>query len=82
MVWYWTCQYGETRDRLECIAADGRKVMLADDANEKRKDIVNLYPGSKQVWVDSGYDIPKEKPKSVIEAVREVLYPEKIEGHL
>ena len=27
---------------------------LADDANTKRKDIVRLYPGSTQVWVDSG----------------------------
>jgi pimeloyl-ACP methyl ester carboxylesterase len=49
---------------------------LADDANEKRKDIVNLYPGAKQVWVDSGHNIPKEKPESVIEAIREVLHPE------
>jgi len=49
------------------------KSTIADDANEKRKDIVNLYPGSKQVWVDSGHEIPKEKPESVIKAIREVL---------
>ncbi len=51
------------------------KSKIADDANEKRKDIVHLYPGAKQVWVDSGHDIPKEKPKSVIEAIRDVLHP-------
>ena len=50
--------------------------MIADDANEKRKDIAHLYPGSKQVWVDSGHDIPKEKPDSVIEAIREMLHTE------
>jgi hypothetical protein len=31
-------------------------------------------PGSKQIWVDSGHDIPNEKPKSVIKAIREVLH--------
>lgn len=53
---------------------------IADDANEKRKDIVNLYPGAKQVWVDSGHDIPKEKPEAVIEAIREVLHLEHTEN--
>lgn len=56
------------------------KSMLADDANEKRKDIAHLYPGSKQVWVDSGHGIPKEKPGSVIEAIREVLLTEGTNG--
>jgi pimeloyl-ACP methyl ester carboxylesterase len=46
---------------------------LADDANEKRKDIAKLYPGSKQIWVDSGHGIPLDKPESVISAIREVL---------
>lgn len=49
------------------------KSELADDANEKRKDIARLYPGSKQIWVDSGHGIPLEKPDSVISAIREVL---------
>ena len=44
---------------------------LADDANEKRRDIARLYPGSKQIWVDSGHSIPLEKPESVIAAIRE-----------
>jgi len=47
---------------------------VADDANEKRKDFVaRLYPGSKQIWVDSGHGIPLEKPESVIAAIREAL---------
>jgi pimeloyl-ACP methyl ester carboxylesterase len=49
------------------------KSELADDANEKRKDIARLYPGSKQIWVDSGHNIHLEKPESVISAIREVL---------
>jgi len=61
---------------LSALQPMEKKSMIADDANEKRKDIVNLYPASKQIWVDSGHDIPKEKPSSVIEAIREVLYPE------
>ena len=51
------------------------KSPLADDANAKRKDIARLYPGSKQVWVDSGHSIPLEKPESVIAAIREALTP-------
>ena len=56
------------------------KSVLADDANEKRKDIVHLYPGSQQVWVDSGHGIPKEKPDSVIEAIRKVLHAKGTNG--
>lgn len=46
---------------------------MADDANAKRKDIARLYPGSKQVWVDSGHTIPLEKPEAVVAAIREAL---------
>ena len=49
------------------------KSELANDANEKRKDFVRLYPNAKQVWVDSGHDIPLDKPESVIAAIREVM---------
>lgn len=49
------------------------KSKVADDANEKRKNIARLYPGSKQIWVDSGHAIPLEKPESVTSAIREVL---------
>jgi pimeloyl-ACP methyl ester carboxylesterase len=43
------------------------------EANEKRKDLLRLYPGAKQIWVDSGHLIPRENPESVISAIREVL---------
>ena len=49
------------------------KSILADDANEKRKDLARLYPGATQVWVDSGHAIPLEKPESIISAIREAL---------
>jgi pimeloyl-ACP methyl ester carboxylesterase len=49
------------------------KSRVADDANEKRKDIARLYPGSTQIWVDSGHVIPLEKPEAVISAIREAL---------
>ncbi len=46
---------------------------MVDDAKEKRIDIARLYPGSKQIWIDTGHDIPMEKPESVISAIHEVL---------
>ena len=46
---------------------------VAADANAKRKDIARLYPGCKQVWVDSGHAIPLEKPEAVVAAIREAL---------
>lgn len=47
------------------------KSKLAEDANEKRKDIARLYPGSKQIWVDCGHGVPLEKPESIVLAIRE-----------
>lgn len=49
------------------------KSTVADDANAKRKDIARLYPGSKQIWVDSGHGIPLEKPEAVVAAIQEAL---------
>lgn len=46
---------------------------LADDANRKRADLANLYPGAKQVWVDSDHGIPLEKPDAVVKAIREAV---------
>ncbi len=46
---------------------------LALDANAKRVEIVQLHPGAKQVWVDSGHAMPLEKPDAVIAAIHEVL---------
>lgn len=49
------------------------KSAAADDANEKRRDIAHLYPGSKQIWVDSGHAIPLEKPEAIVATIREAL---------
>jgi len=46
---------------------------LGEDANAKRFDMAKLYPGSKQIWIDSGHDIPKERPQAVIDAIHMVL---------
>ncbi|WP_256361024.1 alpha/beta fold hydrolase [Methylomonas koyamae] len=46
---------------------------LADDANRKRQDLARLYPGSIQIWVDSGHAIPLERPEAVVAAIRDVL---------
>jgi pimeloyl-ACP methyl ester carboxylesterase len=54
------------------------KGALADDANEKRKDIARLYPGSVQIWVDSSHGIPLEKPEAVIAAIRQILPGKKL----
>lgn len=46
---------------------------LADYANKLRKDIANLYPNSKQIWVDSGHGIPLEKPEAVSGAILSIV---------
>lgn len=58
---------------LSALQPMKEKSTLANDANAKRKDLVRLYPGAKQIWVDSGHAIILEKPESVISAIREVL---------
>ncbi len=45
----------------------------ADDANAKRRDIARLYPGSRQIWVDSGHAVPLERPDAIVDVVREAL---------
>jgi pimeloyl-ACP methyl ester carboxylesterase len=45
---------------------------LADDANQKRIDLLNLYPGARQIWVESGHMIPLEAPQTVIDAVNSI----------
>ena len=57
---------------LSALQPMKEKSELADDANAKRQDIARLYPGSKQIWVESGHRIPLEKPESIISAIREV----------
>jgi pimeloyl-ACP methyl ester carboxylesterase len=45
---------------------------LADDSNAKRRDLARLYPGAKQIWVDSGHAIPLEMPDAIVAAIRDV----------
>ncbi|WP_233590003.1 alpha/beta fold hydrolase [Acidovorax sp. FJL06] len=54
-------------------AAGASPSALADDANRKRAEIAHLYPGSTQVWVDSGHGIPLEKPEVVVQAIRDAV---------
>lgn len=51
----------------------GGTTELAQDAREKRKDFVRLYPGCTQIWIDSGHDIPHDNPDAVIAAIRDAL---------
>lgn len=46
---------------------------LASDANAKRAALAGLYPGARQVWVDSGHAMPLERPQAVLDAIREAL---------
>ncbi len=46
---------------------------LAIEASALRRDFTRLYPAARQVWVDSGHDIPRERPDAIIAAVRAVL---------
>lgn len=57
------------------------KSELADDANEKRKDIARLYPGAKQIWVDGDHAIPLNNPESVISAILETLPHKQSSSH-
>ena len=58
---------------LSARHATGAPSTLADDADRKRTDLARLYPGSTQVWVDSGHGIPLEKPEAVVLAIQEAL---------
>jgi pimeloyl-ACP methyl ester carboxylesterase len=58
---------------LSALQPLAEKGALANDANDKRQDIARLFPGSRQVWVDSGHWIQWEKPEAVITAIREVM---------
>lgn len=43
------------------------------DTQEKRLDLLRMYPQAKIIWVDSGHGIPLEKPDAVIDAVLDAL---------
>ncbi len=57
-------------------AVDTSNSAAVRHANKKRADIAHLYPGSRQLWVESGHFIQWDKPEVVIEAIRGVLAPE------
>lgn len=46
---------------------------FSKDVAEKRRDIARLYPGSKQIWVDGGHNIPLENPDATIAAIRAAI---------
>lgn len=58
---------------LSALRAAGAPSALATDAERKRADVARLYPGSTQLWVDSGHGIPLEKPEAVVGAIREAV---------
>lgn len=58
---------------LSALRTPGASPALADDVQRKRADFAHLYPGSTQVWVDSGHGIPLEKPEAVVQAIRDAV---------
>ena len=54
-------------------AIDKRDNPFVKLANEKRADFARLYPECKQIWVDSGHMIPRERPEAVITAINDVI---------
>lgn len=58
---------------LSALQTPGASSALAEDVRQKRADFAHLYPGSTQVWVDSGHAIPLEKPEAVVTAIRAAL---------
>lgn len=54
---------------------------LAKFHNDKRVSIAKLYPGSAQIWVDSGHAIPLEKPNDVADVIREAITKVRVEGN-
>ncbi|WP_169517098.1 alpha/beta fold hydrolase [Azohydromonas australica] len=58
---------------LSALKPMAERSETADYVNEKRRDVVNLYPGAKQLWINSGHNIQRKQPEAVIEAIRGVL---------
>lgn len=50
-----------------------RSSPMSEHGNQLRSNLVSLYPGARQVWVDSGHAMPLEAPDAVVSAVRRVL---------
>lgn len=58
---------------LSALRPMAQSSALADDANRKRAALATLYPGARQVWVDSSHGIPLEQPDAVVAAIREAV---------
>jgi pimeloyl-ACP methyl ester carboxylesterase len=56
------------------ILSAGRDPSADPSPSQRRRlDLAKLYPGSRQVWVDSGHNIQRLRPDVVIEAIREMV---------
>ncbi|MDI1342229.1 alpha/beta hydrolase [Polaromonas sp.] len=55
------------------VPMQDRSTPMAEHANQLRSDLVHLYPGARQVWVDSSHAMPLEAPEAVVSAIRRVL---------
>ena len=51
----------------------GRDLTVEAVEDGKRAALATLYPGARQVWVDSGHGIPMEKPQAVVAAIHEAV---------
>lgn len=51
------------------LSTDAADTECVRDLEEKRGDIVNLFPGATQGWVDGGHAIPLDHPETVIKAI-------------
>ena len=58
---------------LSASASMNETSEIARFTNEKRAEIASLYPGSMQIWVESGHAIPLEKPDAVVKAIKSAL---------
>ena len=66
-----------TRGPVEVLSAlrpmQDRSTPMTEHINQLRSDLVKLYPGARQVWVDSGHAMPLEAPEAVVSAISRVL---------
>lgn len=64
---------------VRVIVLSARKPMqdASSDAgrrlNAMRADLARLYPGARQIWVDSGHAMPTEAPAAILDAILAVL---------
>lgn len=54
-------------------AIDNSESEISKFVKAKRMDLPRLYPGSTQIWVESGHFIQRDKPEAIIQAIHAVL---------